>query len=126
MFNISPKCRILLINVYFPWDNYSMTSVDPEYNECIEQIELTMMSNDHNAVIIAGDLNTDLSRNVAHTKYLKQFVFDKNLKFTCEHHDANVPYTYESFLGNSVSTIDHFISSTNLYDQLIHMCAILL
>ena len=124
MFNISPKYRILLISVYFPCDIYSMTSVDPEYNECIEQIELTMMSNDHNAVIIAGDLNTDLSRNVAHTKYLKQFVMDKNLKFTCEHHDANVPYTYESFTGNSVSTIDHFISSTNLYDQLIHMCAI--
>ena len=120
-FQLTPTFKILMASAYFPCDNYMKTHVDLEYAECIEQLEYVIIKSDCNAVIIAGDLNTDFSRNVAHTNALKDFVNRNNLHFSCHHSSAKVKYTYESFCASNMSHIDHFICSSNVYNWICNV-----
>ena len=56
-----------------PCDNRRMSSVDAEYEACIEVLDELLMTVAYNDVIIGGDLNTDLARNNAHAKCLIDF-----------------------------------------------------
>ena len=113
-----------MICVYLPCDNMSKNEIDTVYSDCIDTIEKVMNMTDCNATIICGDLNTDLSRVTAHTNYLKHFVSNHTLKFCWDSTCAVKDYTFENHNGIGISTIDHFICSSNIFSQVNEMYVI--
>ena len=75
----SDQFKILIVCVYMPCDIRSQTVVDPLYSECLDNIQKLIDINDPHAVIIGGDLNTDISRDNSHSRYLNDFVKNNHL-----------------------------------------------
>ena len=100
-----------------PCDIRSQTVVDPLYSECLDNIQKLIDINDPHAVIIAGDLNTDISRDNSHSRYLNDFVKNNDLYMCWESQQAMMEPTYEDTQGHT-SVIDHFICSGNLFYQI--------
>ena len=68
--------------------------------------------------VIAGDLNTDLSRlNSRNTLRLHSFVDNENLAFVLDKFSDDVQYTFTGIQHNH-SLIDHYIVSQNLLDTM--------
>ena len=68
-------------------------------------------------VVIAGDLNTDLSRERSlHTKELLNFCASENIS-TCHTLLPSIPYSFQSSHGQSL--IDHILISDNMKDALL-------
>ena len=106
---------IMLINVYMPCDTGIIHGELIEYNDVLAELNQLMMCSCSQHVIIAGDLNTDLSRNNAQTKSLLSFADEGKLCLCINHEESNVPYTHIPIRGE-YSTIDHFLTSLNLCD----------
>ncbi|ELU03700.1 hypothetical protein CAPTEDRAFT_217936 [Capitella teleta] len=68
----------LLVNAYFPCDNHSKTSVGAEYQAALDFALCLWIESDADVVILGGDLNTDISRNNAHSHALNQLAHDMN------------------------------------------------
>ena len=68
--------------------------------------------------VIAGDLNTDLSRlNSGNTLSLQSFVDNENLAFVLDKFSGDVQYTFTGIQHNH-SLIYHYIVSQNLLDTI--------
>ena len=68
--------------------------------------------------VIAGDLNTDLSRlNSGNTLSLQSFVDNENLAFVLEKFSDDVQYTFTGIQHND-SLIDHYIVLQNLLETI--------
>ncbi|ELU18849.1 hypothetical protein CAPTEDRAFT_210322 [Capitella teleta] len=63
---------VLLVNAYFPCDNHLKTSVDAEYQAALDSALCLWIESDADVVILGVDLNTDISRNNAHSHALNQ------------------------------------------------------
>ena len=76
------SCTLYVFNVYFPCDTNNNEYLQ-EYNDVLSDISSCMIKHDIDYCIIAGDLNTDLSRvNSGNTLILHSFV--------CKiHHEAS-------------------------------------
>ena len=72
---------LLLMCVYLPGDNYKKTDVLPEFRNAVDDIEHFLMSRNESSVVIGGDLNIDLRRNNAHSRYAMEFAQRCNLFF---------------------------------------------
>ena len=92
------NCIYLIVNVYMPVDNRSLSVVSPEFANCIDLIEIAMHEVDYDSLVIGGDINTDLSRNNAQTKYLKSFL-ERNGLVSCWNHITD-SYTYVDHNGS--------------------------
>ena len=85
MINNSNK-KTLLFNVYCPVDknvnifNIDTVDINDDISETISVIEKVIDDNDCDAVIIAGDLNCNFSKNTKHTHKTKNMMFDNNLE----------------------------------------------
>ena len=77
-------------------------------------IKTICLTCDTNYIIIGGDLNCELDRNVPQTQALKAFIEEENLYLAINHSMSNVTYTHENF-----STIDHLIVTPNLADYIV-------
>ena len=73
------KLDILLINVYMPCDTGIVNGELIEYNDVLVELKQLMICSSSEHVVIAGDLNTDLSRDNAQTKALVSFVNEENM-----------------------------------------------
>ena len=69
----------LLVNVYFPCDNYSNTTVSDMYIECIDHLQSLFNNSECNSFICTGDFNTSFERGNAQCKYLTAFIECNNL-----------------------------------------------
>ncbi|ELU16084.1 hypothetical protein CAPTEDRAFT_187432 [Capitella teleta] len=69
---------VLLVNAYFPCDNHSKTSVDAEYQAALDSALCLWIESDADVIILGGDLNTDISRNNAHSHALNQLAHNMN------------------------------------------------
>ena len=108
---IKIKCNlsnILLINSYFPTDPKLGNFDETDLIETIQHIRSLLENVQHDYVIWAGDVNTDLSRSTRHTEIVKRFIDECQLRSTWE--DFNIDFShYQEINGVSyVSTIDHF------------------
>lgn len=114
----------LLINTYFPNDPQVRNYNDYELLKCIEEVKWFINSKPGYKIIIAGDLNLDLSRNTRFVNTVRDFFIDYNLisvwsafniDFTfCNHQVRN---------GNNILTtscIDHFIVQSHFLTGVSH------
>ena len=84
----------------------------------MSDISSCMIEHKIDSCVIAGDLNTDLSRlNSRNTLSLQSFVDNENLAFVFEKFPDDVQYTFTGIQHNH-SLIDHYIVSQNLLDTI--------
>ena len=112
--------NILMINAYMPCDNYKKNTVTNDFQNAVSSIEDIILANPHEALIVGGDMNVDLSRNVAHTKHLVDFSHRHNLFFVKTHLLAQYDVTYRQYRGDGISKscVDHFLVSEDIYDRI--------
>ena len=110
----SLKCAsgsVLLINCYFPNDTHSNSEICPDLIDVCNDIERIVYSSKDTFIIIGGDINVDLSRNNAHTRFLKDFMSRHKLTSIWEYRGFP-EYTFKGPFGTSC--VDHFIVSQNV------------
>ena len=56
---LSRNVKVILINGYFPCDNYSANHVDPHFQEVMDEVERIIHEYSGDEVIFGGDLNVD-------------------------------------------------------------------
>ncbi len=108
--------NILILSVYMPCDtSYDHNNLDI-YNDVLHCIIDVCNNHTHiDHIVLAGDLNTDLTRgNSLHTRELLQFAARNNLCFGVHCECANIQYTFENINVGTFSTLDHFLFSENI------------
>ena len=110
---LNADVSVLLFCVYMPCDNRAQGINYAVYQDILAEISHLCQVRGNNYVIIAGDLNTDLSRNTYFSHELQQFCNNEDFcTLTCSDL-CDFSYTFESAMG-SRSLIDHVIVSKNL------------
>ena len=99
-----------------PCDNFSNT-VNQEYVDVVNAIELIINSEDWNGLIVCGDFNTSFCLNNAQSACLNDFMNRNRLISSWDNPHANIDFTYCKHSLNHFSVIDHFIVSSNIYDS---------
>lgn len=109
--------EMLIFNVYMPCDTTTDLCNLATFQEVLQDISCTMSQNSHiEYVLIGGDCNTDLSRNLSlHSQALNHFVREGAFVYALNNSFADIQFTYENIATNSRSVIDHFICSENLH-----------
>ncbi|ELT97829.1 hypothetical protein CAPTEDRAFT_217225 [Capitella teleta] len=99
----------------------SRIACSDEYEEVLAEIESIVDMQSHiDNVLVAEDLNTDISRdNSAHTPLLLNFCNRRNLQPCVQLNVNRVDFTYENEATGAKSTLDHFIFNLSLCDSLI-------
>ncbi len=89
---------------------YDYNNVDEYHKVLAEYMSVCDNYPDVDYVILAGDLNTDVSRlNSLHTRELTQFISQYNL-YPCIASDcADIKHTYDNVHTGVLSTLDHVI-----------------
>ena len=122
--------NVIVINTYFPTDPQVNNFDDFELLKCISDIKWFLDRFPEHRILIAGDLNTDLSRNTRFANIVRDFFLNYNLMSVWS--AFNVDFTFcDHQVRNginimSTSCLDHFIlHSTSLnevsHSQAIHM-----
>ena len=102
-------------NVYFPCATNNNEYLQ-EYNDVLSDINSCMIQHNIDFCIIAGDLNTDLSRvNSGNILSLQSSIEKENLSYVMKTFSKDEHYTFTGIQHNH-SRIDHFIVSQNLID----------
>ena len=108
--------NIMITCVYMPCDEGFRGENLNQYNDILNEISVMSEMTNAYAICIAGDLNTDISRQNPQTEELLQFCNNENLWLFKNSDISLVDYTYESAIG-SKSCIDHIVVSENLLDE---------
>ena len=101
----------MLLSIYMPGNNYSMSSVRPEFSDTLDCIESLFNTIDCNAQICCEDYNVSFDRRDAHLEYLKNFISRNNVYSSWDHSASNKDYTYTNFSLGHKSCIDNFFTS---------------
>ena len=117
-YNCDGHSPLLLINVYMPCDNQSSSSLNLTYADTITDVE-SILTEHTGDVCIAGDWNTDTSRNSAQSVCFNSFIERYDLKLCWDHVLAKRQPTYLSEIIDASSCIDHFIMNVSLFDNII-------
>lgn len=108
--------KILLINVYMPYENNGDNA--DEFSDHLFAIEQLCTSNIDCNVIVGGDFNVDFSRLCIHSALLRSFCDNLDLHPDVDHRYSSVDYTY-NFNMNRFSTLDHFLLSSVLFECMV-------
>ena len=113
---VSDSDFIMLFSVYMPCDVGSSGNISV-FQDILSEISVICSRHSAVNVVIAGDLNTDLSRERSlHTKELLNFCASENIS-TCHTLLPSIPYSFQSSHGQSL--IDHILISDNMKDALL-------
>ena len=123
MLTMENNVSVLFICAYLPCDNRSNTEVNPVFADCMNSIQCLIELHDANAILLAGDLNTDMARDNAQSRQLNEFCEQLGLQMAWESSSAQQGPTYEDSQGNT-SRIDHFICSSNLFNVISSVCSV--
>ena len=104
--------KVLWINAYFPTDPGTIAYNGDELQVVLSEIERLMDSSEYDDVVIAADMNWDMSRQSGFCLTVRQFLDRVNLSSLWEHHPTD--YTHMHTDDKSVSTIDHFLVNERL------------
>ena len=107
----------LIINTYFPVDPRVAVFNDFELLKCIEDIKWYFDNfPDHN-IIIAGDFNSDFSRNTNFVNTVREFLFNFNLVSVWSNFEVDFTFMHNQVRDGvnilATSVIDHFIVHQN-------------
>ena len=117
----SNNSRTLLINSYFPYDKRDQLDIEVlnDLTETLGVIKNTIEGCECEAVVWAGDLNTDYSRNTQHCRVVKESIEELQMTAAWEHFQIDFTGTYEREGVRYMSTLDHFHFSEKTLDQVI-------
>ena len=73
------QSKTLLFNVYLPIDKKSQNAPAQELEESLQVISQMIRNTECNRVIVAGDLNYDISRNTIQTRTVCEFLDELSL-----------------------------------------------
>ena len=113
----SENSSTLLINSYFPFDTREQTGESEELVETLEVIQNIIKETSCNAIVWAGDINSDFMRNNRHSRTVREAVSNLELIPLWEHHDVDFTCTYEREGVTYVSLLDHFFVSKELLNH---------
>ena len=104
------KCRLLIFNVYFPCDSKRLVFTDAESLELLDLLNIISRLKQeyfgrYDFSVVIGDLNFDINRFSGHTQAINSFLEREDMFSVW----SVFPVDFTFALGNSVSTIDHFI-----------------
>ena len=97
-----------------PWDEQRVGDNVDEFIEVLDAIQSVCLAYDTEYIILGGDFNCDLSREVPQTHALKDFIDNENFYLALNNRNSSITHTHES-----LSTIDHFMVTPNLSDFII-------
>ena len=111
------KGKILILNVYMPFDAHNIDSLH-DYRTYIAKLQSLIDCNDFDNIIIAGDINADPSKG-RFWKEIELFlslndIYHKSSEFKKE------DFTYLCPASSSTSFIDHVFCSQNIKDRIIN------
>ena len=107
------KKVLLLFNIYLPCDNGVYDENVNTVQDVFAEIVNIMNTIDHQFTMVAGDFNTDLSRQTPHVNELRQLCNAENFIVCAELDVSTVEFTFEN--SNHCKThIDHLLVSDNL------------
>ena len=107
--------RILIMNVYMPYDNHDLDSLD-NYRSALATIESVLDEYTVNHICILGDFNADPNKGRFWTE-LRVFI-DSHSLFTEECFVDHDIFTYLSPAHNTTSYIDHVLCSQGLFNRI--------
>ena len=113
--------QCLIVSAYFPGDNRQMLNASTDFKDTLNGIAGIMLRNDHQSLIIGGDLNIDLQRPYAHTQLMIDFAERHGLHFVQSHRLSDYTATYRQPLsagGERTSCVDHFLVSADIFDSI--------
>ena len=100
-----------------PCDINHDSNID-EYNSILSEISTLCMKQNAEHMCIAGDINTELTRqNSCHTNGIIRVVTHESLYFALEH--PNIEYNYFNTTYNTFTIIDNYIVTKHLYDYIV-------
>ena len=111
--------NILLINSYFPTDPQRDTLDESDLLETLGCIKTVVEKNTCDAVLWAGDLNSDFSRQSSHTNAVQDALHELGLQPSWDRYDVDYTAVHEMLGQTFTSTLDHFAWSTNLDSSVV-------
>ena len=110
---------LVIITVYMPCDNRRADTVNEEYNEVLNQLEVLSAQYDGARFVICGDWNTDPDRHNAQTNVFNDFLTRNNLNICWESRNATRGYTYFDYSNGHRSCLDHFALSGAVFESML-------
>ena len=114
--SLSAHFVVLIICLYLPCDNQRIINEHEEFTDVLNDLELLLQCQAHDALILCGDFNTSFDRNNSHTRSLTNFMQRNCLKCVWNHVNVVQDSTYVNLDLNQESCIDHYILTHNLYE----------
>ena len=111
-----PRTSILWINSYLPTDPGTIDFNDEELLSVLHEIESILDKEEWDDVVWQGDLNWHRGRNTGFAHTMERFITRLGLVSTWDHFECD--YTHIHTDLKSVSTLDHFIVSPRLINQI--------
>ncbi len=72
---------LFIANAYLPCDNYHTVNVEEYFKDTVNDIDMAIESVSPDYLILGGDLNIDLERDNAHSKYIEDMCERQQVKF---------------------------------------------
>ena len=110
----------MLLSIYMPGNNYSRSSVKPEFSDTLDCIESLFNTIDCNAQICCVDYKVSFDKRDAHLEYLNNFISRNNLYSSWDHSASNKDYTYTNFSLGHKSFIDYLFTSENMFEKIVN------
>ena len=107
--SLSAHFVVLIICLYLPCDNQRIINEHEEFTDVLNDLELLLQCQAHDALILCGDFNTSFDRNNSHTRSLTNFMQRNCLKCVWHHVNVVQDSTYVNLDLNQESCIDHYI-----------------
>ena len=120
----------MIINAYFPTDPQKQNFDDSELLKCIADISWYLNNFPQHSFLLAGDWNTDFSRNSRFVNIVREFLLNHNLVTVWSAFPVDFTFSFHQFRnGNNIlstSCIDHFVMQPDTlsdvsHAQVIHM-----
>lgn len=111
--------KLLLINTYLPCDERYQSFSFHESVDVLNEIASLVLEHATDAVVVAGDFNSDLTRSTPQVRALKDFIEAVQLGNGLDSSCALVDFTFESKANNATSLIDHILISQNCFESIL-------
>ena len=109
---------LLVFSVYMPCDNQGYGANLEEFKEVLNEICIILLKLSPTHFVIAGDFNSDFSRNSPQVKELQAFLIENACSIPINANVSKVAYTYMDKNGSCASTLDHILISESLVDEI--------
>ena len=110
--SLENKSKLLLCCVYMPCDEGFRGANLSEYQDVLNEISTISQEHDGNAICLAGDFNTDVSRHSPQTTELLDFCENENLQLLVKNNISSVDYTFESACGSKSGIVQIIVTDT--------------